>query len=219
MSETQAKILVIDDEKSIRITLKKLLEKENYYVETARDYQTAKQNIENLNFDLMIVDLVLPKINGIDIVKHFYEDYGIDVPVIFLTGEPNLDSAIDALRIGAFDYIEKPIQKSELINIIEYALNRKKSEDAAKVQKLEGKIKKKLKEFQQNVQSRLLTTLNENVSGLRKNIEVLKEQKPENLSKKYQKSIDDIERLITNLENEVKKANHLGAVVESMVKN
>ena len=126
-NKTISRILVIDDEKSIRVTLKKILERENFAVETARDFQSVKTvlNAEKPNFDLLLVDLVLPKTNGIDIVKYFNEKYDFDIPVIFLTGEPNLDSAINALRLGAYDYIEKPMDLGVLSRTVMRAIEKK----------------------------------------------------------------------------------------------
>lgn len=215
-SETKAKILVIDDEKSIRITLKKILEKENYYVETARDFQSARTNIENLDFDLLLVDLVLPKVNGIDIIKHFNEDFGLDVPVIFLTGEPNLDTAVEALRIGAFDYIEKPIQKSQLIQIIDYALTKKKYEDEDISKKFKSKYKNKLNDFKQKMNSTTIKILDLTSKNIRKHLNILLEEKFGEIPPKYRSTIEKMDELINDLEIEIKKTKHLGQIVESI---
>ncbi|MHA1728508.1 MAG: response regulator [Promethearchaeota archaeon] len=215
-SETKAKILVIDDEKAIRITMKRILEKVNYYVETAGSYQSAKNNIENLDFDLILVDLVLPKVNGIDIIKHFNEDYGLDVPVIFLTGEPNFNSAVEALRIGAFDYIEKPIQKSQLLKVIDYALSRKKLEKEGLSKNLKSEIEVKLKDFRQNVQIKLIQHLGNIAADLRTCLNVLNKEGLDKISNKYKNTMKEMDETISELEIAIKKSQQAVQVIESI---
>jgi len=208
--------LVIDDEKSIRVTLKKILERENYIVETARDFQSVKSilDVQNPNFDLLLVDLVLPKTNGIDIVKYFNEKYDFDIPVIFLTGEPNLDSAINALRLGAYDYIEKPIQKSQLLEVIQYALKRKKSEDTILDKRMENKMEQKLKGLEKNLQSGIISSFTTKVNALREKIDYLKKGKSGKVPESLIGDLDELDKLINDLELEIKKSNHLGKFIQ-----
>ncbi|MHA1730512.1 MAG: response regulator [Promethearchaeota archaeon] len=137
-------ILVVDDEKSIRITLKRILEREGYYVETAPDFASAKKNIENLSFDLFILDIILPTINGIEFLEILRKDMGIGAPVIFITGEPNIQTAVDALRLGAYDYIEKPIRKHDLLKVIKHAIDRRRLEKEIEVHELRNELVEEL---------------------------------------------------------------------------
>lgn len=117
-------LLIIDDEKSIRITLKKILEREGYYVETAPDFDHAKKNLSSLSFDLFILDIILPNINGIEILRKLREEMDVKTPVVFITGEPNINTAVEALRLGAYDYVEKPVRKHEILKVVKQALTR-----------------------------------------------------------------------------------------------
>lgn len=214
------KLLVIDDEKSIRVTLKKILERENFSVETARDFQSVKTilNAENPNFDLLLVDLVLPKTNGIDIVKHFNEKYDFDIPVIFLTGEPNLDSAINALRLGAYDYIEKPIQKPKLLEVIEYALKRKKSEETIQDKRMAYKMEQKMKGLEKGLQSGIISSFTVKVDAIREKIDYLKKGKAGKIPDPITNEIAELDKLVHDLELEIKKSNHLGKFIRDFTK-
>ncbi len=133
-------ILIVDDEKSIRVTLKKILEREGYYVETAPDFHTAKKNIESLSFDLFILDIILPEINGIEFLKKLRDDMQINTPVVFITGEPNIQTSIEALRLGAFDYIDKPVRKEDILKVVKQALDRSRLESELDRAKLKNQL-------------------------------------------------------------------------------
>ena len=219
-TKTNARILVIDDEKSIRVTLKKILERENFEVDTARDFQSVKSvlNAENPNFDLLLVDLVLPKTNGIDIVKYFNEKYDFDIPVIFLTGEPNLDSAINALRLGAYDYIEKPIQKTQLLEVIEFALKRKKSVDSIQDKRMAHKMEQKMKGLEKNLQSGIIDNFMVKVEALRNKIDSMKKGKTGKIPDSFSNDMAELDKLVNDLELEIKKSNHLGKFIRDFSK-
>lgn len=220
ISNKTTRILVIDDEKSIRVTLQKILERENFEVETARDFQSVKTilDAENPNFDLLLVDLVLPKTNGIDIVKYFNEKYDFDIPVIFLTGEPNLDSAINALRLGAYDYIEKPIQKPKLLEVIEYALKRKMSEDSIQDKRMAHKMEQKMKGLEKGLQSGIISSFTVKVDAIREKIDYLKKGKAGKIPDPIIKEITELDKLVNDLELEIKKSNHLGKFIRDFTK-
>jgi len=117
-------ILVIDDEKLLRNSIKKILERANLYVETAMDYLTAKQAIEAMGYDLLLVDIVLPKMTGLQMIEKLQKESGLKSQIIFFTGEPNLENAIQAIRLGATDYLEKPVNPTVLLEAVQRALNR-----------------------------------------------------------------------------------------------
>ncbi len=126
--QNQGKILIIDDERLLRQSIKKILERAGFYCETALDYPTAKKCVESLQYDLVLADIVLPKMSGIKLIAKLQEELNLDAAVIFITGEPNLDTATQAFHIGASDYLEKPVSRALLIESIKNVLIRKKHE-------------------------------------------------------------------------------------------
>lgn len=119
-----SKILVIDDEESIRYTFKSFLLDEGYEVVTARDYQEALSAIDTAGLDLIFADILLEGKTGIDVLRETKER-NLRCPVVMITGDPNIDSASEALRLGAFDYIPKPIKQDTLLRITKIALKHK----------------------------------------------------------------------------------------------
>lgn len=119
-----SKILVIDDEESIRYTFKSFLLDEGYEVVTARDYQEALSAIDTAGLDLIFADILLEGKTGIDVLRETKER-NLLCPVVMITGDPNIDSASEALRLGAFDYIPKPIKQDTLLRITKIALKHK----------------------------------------------------------------------------------------------
>ena len=125
---SKARILIIDDEKILRESVKKIVEKMLFSAETAMDFPSAKKMVSQFEFDLFLVDLILPKMNGIQLMTRLKEEYDLKGGIIFFTGEPNLETCIEAIRLGACDYLEKPVDPSDLIKAIKQALIRKKHE-------------------------------------------------------------------------------------------
>ena len=119
------RILVIDDEEGIRFTLERFLVREGYEVETAAEYDEAIQRIGQADFDLIFADILLGGMTGIDILRDI-RGRNILCPVIMITGYPNLETATEAIRLGAFDYIPKPVQKEMLLHVAGLALQHKK---------------------------------------------------------------------------------------------
>ena len=119
-----SKILVIDDEESIRYTFKSFLLDEGYEVLTAPDYQEALSVIDTTELDLIFADILLEGKTGIDVLRKTKER-NLRCPVVMITGDPNIDSAAEALRLGAFDYIPKPIKQDTLLRITKIALKHK----------------------------------------------------------------------------------------------
>jgi DNA-binding NtrC family response regulator len=124
ISQNQLKILIIDDEKELRLSLKKILERSGFFVETAQDLASAHKIMGNYTFDILLVDIILIKTTGIEVVRKLQEEFQYFGIIIFITGEPNLETAIQAIKIGAFDYIEKPLTKDVLLSSVNTAINR-----------------------------------------------------------------------------------------------
>jgi two-component system, NarL family, sensor histidine kinase FusK len=110
-------VLVVDDEESIRISLKRMLEKENFKIETAENGSMALKELANHPYDLVITDIMMDDISGIKLLKNIKEKYS-DVLVLLMTGYASVDSAIDALHLGASDYILKPCSKKKILTSI-----------------------------------------------------------------------------------------------------
>lgn len=118
------RILIIDDEESIRFTFKSFLTQEGHEVLTAKDYTSAIEVISGADLDLIFADVILSGSTGTDIL-HEVKNRGMQCPVIIMTGEPNIETATDAVRLGAFDYIPKPVRKETLLRITAHALRHK----------------------------------------------------------------------------------------------
>ncbi|MCC6346050.1 MAG: sigma 54-interacting transcriptional regulator [Nitrospirales bacterium] len=119
-----AKILVIDDEESIRFTFESFLQEEGHTVLTAGGYEEAIDRMEERDFDLIFTDIILGGNTGIDILKEVKER-NLSCPVVIITGYPSLDTATDAVRLGAFDYLPKPVKQETLLHITRMALQHK----------------------------------------------------------------------------------------------
>lgn len=114
MMPTSPRILVVDDEEIIRFAFEMILKEEGYETETAGDYDTALALIRHLAPDLVITDIILGGKTGIDLLEAIKTEK-LQCPVIMITGEPSLETAVEAVRLGALDYISKPIRKKELL--------------------------------------------------------------------------------------------------------
>ena len=120
----KAKILVIDDEEGIRFTFSKFLSARDYDVSTANGFDEAIACISDNDFDVIFADIILSGKSGLDILREI-KKRNLKCPVIMITGYPNIDTASEAIRIGAFDYIPKPIDKNALFHLIDVALQHK----------------------------------------------------------------------------------------------
>lgn len=117
-------VLVVDDEISISEGCRKILSKEGLDVEVASDGVQAKEMIKKGNFDLVLVDLKLPRLNGEELL-HWLHKFNPDVVPIVITGYPSFDSAVATIKEGAYDYIPKPFTSGELRRIVRRGLEKK----------------------------------------------------------------------------------------------
>ena len=115
------KILIIEDEEILRFTFKTFLSKEGHEVITAIDYSSALKLISESEPDLIIADIILGGNTGIDLLRKVKE-IGIRCPVILITGQPSIETASESVRLGAYDYLPKPVEKHDLIKITTRAL-------------------------------------------------------------------------------------------------
>jgi PAS domain S-box-containing protein len=115
-------ILVVDDEELIRKSLSALLRHAGYNVVTASNGSECLQIMSSQPFDLVILDIVMPKIGGFEVLQKIKEKYN-DTEVIMITGYADKDKAILTFRHGAYDFIEKPFESGEILNTIAHCLN------------------------------------------------------------------------------------------------
>ncbi len=115
------KIIIIDDEKIVGDMIKRVLDQEGYYVETFTDSTLALQRIKEEPFDLVITDLKMDKVSGMDILREVNERYP-GTKVIMLTAYATLDAAIEAIREKIFDFFPKPVKITDLKSSIKKAL-------------------------------------------------------------------------------------------------
>jgi two-component system, cell cycle sensor histidine kinase and response regulator CckA len=119
------RILIVDDEPQICESLKILLKRQGYDMLTANSGREALELMEMQAFDLLLLDMVIPDMSGFEIMDHVGR-CGYDMGIIVITGNASLDSAVTALRKGAFDYLKKPFEYEELLKRVGNALQQKK---------------------------------------------------------------------------------------------
>jgi two-component system, NtrC family, response regulator HydG len=119
-----ARILVIDDEEAIRFTFERFLRAAGHLVATAGSCREALERINTTTFDVIFADIILEDGTGIDILREI-KAKGLTCPVIMVTGDPAVETAADAIRLGAFDYISKPVNQESLLHIARTALKYK----------------------------------------------------------------------------------------------
>lgn len=118
-----SRILVIDDERSIRNTLKDILEYEKYEVDLAEDGPKGLEKIKNGEFDVVLCDIKMPGMDGIEVLDKLSE-ISADLPVVMISGHGNIDTAVEAIKKGAFDFIEKPLDLNRLLITIRNAMDK-----------------------------------------------------------------------------------------------
>jgi len=122
------KILVIDDESGIRSSLKGILEDEGYEVITVDSGEKGLEIIKNENFNLVFLDIWLPEINGIEVLKKM-KSFKEDTQVIMITGHGSVESAVKATKLGAFNFLEKPLSLEKVVLTAKNALRQKALEE------------------------------------------------------------------------------------------
>jgi len=116
--KTDFKIMVVDDEESMRDALKQLLKREGYTVGVAENAAAAIKKFKKENHDLVVSDIMMPEIDGIELLKRL-KKISQDVIVILITGYASIDSAVQAIKIGAEDYFTKPFKNVEILKVVD----------------------------------------------------------------------------------------------------
>ncbi len=117
-----ARVLVVDDEPDIRQTVKDILEDEGYTVDTAESAAAAREARRRQRPDLVLLDIWMPDLDGISLLREWNERGGLPCPVIMISGHGTVETAVEATRLGAWDFIEKPISLAKLLLVISRAL-------------------------------------------------------------------------------------------------
>jgi DNA-binding response OmpR family regulator len=142
---TKGHILIIDDEAPLRQTLARILQQADFEVTTAENGEQGLAFIESTNFDLVFMDLRMPGMAGMDVLKLIHANYP-NLPVILFTAQPDLNSAVDALRNGAIDYLLKPLKPQALIERAQSVLANqqkeyRKREIVSQIEALQAELK------------------------------------------------------------------------------
>ena len=121
-----SKILIIEDEAAIRRVLTKILSEENdtYQVEEAEDGVSGYEKIKNNDYDLVLCDIKMPKMDGVELLEEV-KKIKPEIPMVMISGHGDMETAINTMRLGAFDYISKPPDLNRLLNTVRNALDRK----------------------------------------------------------------------------------------------
>jgi len=134
-----SKILVIDDERAIRNTLKEVLEYEKHEVDLAEDGPSGLEMFNANSYDIVLCDIKMAKMDGIEVLQKIYET-SPDIPVVMISGHGNIDTAVEAIKKGAFDFLEKPLDLNRLLITIRNATD--KSTLITQTQVLKNKVSK-----------------------------------------------------------------------------
>jgi len=118
-----SRILVVDDEADIRGLLKEILSEEGYDVEIAADASQARSSRANQIPDLVLLDIWMPDTDGITLLREWSHTDGYDCPVVMMSGHGTVETAVEATRLGAFDFVEKPLSLTKLLRTVERALD------------------------------------------------------------------------------------------------
>ena len=121
-----SRILIIEDEASIRRVLTKILSEENdtYHVEDAEDGLIGFEKIKNNDYDLVLCDIKMPKMDGVEVLQAV-KKIKPEIPIVMISGHGDMETAIQTMRLGAFDYISKPPDLNRLLNTVRNALDKK----------------------------------------------------------------------------------------------
>ncbi len=134
-----AKILVIDDEKSIRNALTDILEFEKHQVDAVENGLAGLEKMQAETYDVIFSDIKMPQMDGLELLQRAVE-MGVETPIVMISGHGNIETAVESIKKGAYDFIEKPIDLNRLLVVVRNALDKKTL--VAETKKLKKKIGK-----------------------------------------------------------------------------
>ena len=123
-------VLVVDDEADIRALIKDILTDEGYEVTNAGDATEAREARQGGKFDLILLDIWMPDTDGISLLREWSEQGDLDCPVVIMSGHGTVDTAVEATRLGAFDFVEKPLSIAKLLRTVERAIEAAKRQSS-----------------------------------------------------------------------------------------
>lgn len=129
------KVLVVDDEEDIRFLIRTLLNREGYEVEEAEDGSAALQMLSSERFDLMVLDIMMPKMDGYEVMKEI-QQRRMSLPVVMLTAKVDDDSVWEGYKQGATLYITKPFENQMLIDAVNYLIGDLSDEERQRIERL-----------------------------------------------------------------------------------
>lgn len=129
-----SKILIVDDEKSIRDALSDILQEESYYVVTAEDGEDGWEKLVSEKIDLVLCDIKMPKMDGMELLSKASSE-GIDIPFVMISAHGTIDNAVEATKMGAFDFIQKPPDLNRILLTVRNAIDKGKLTTETKVLK------------------------------------------------------------------------------------
>ena len=131
-----AHILIVDDDEGIRLLVKKYLSENNFLITTADNAEDASEKIKIIQFDIIILDIMMPGKSGLEFIQENKKD--LDTPVILLTAKGQANERVEGLEIGADDYLPKPFEPKELLLRIKNILNKTKRIEQKRVIEFEN---------------------------------------------------------------------------------
>jgi two-component system, NtrC family, nitrogen regulation response regulator NtrX len=148
------RILVIDDERAIRNTLREILEYENYLVDEAVDGPSSLEQMNKEAYDVVLCDIKMPQMDGIEVLEQIMKIS--DIPVVMISGHGTIETAVDAIKKGAYDYISKPLDLNRLLITLRNALDKSRLVTETKALK-----KKVSKQYEMVGESKAITSIKE----------------------------------------------------------
>ena len=129
MKKSEQHILIVDDELEIRKIIQEILDDEGFSTATAASAEEARRSIEKRTPDLVFLDIWMPEEDGISLLKDWTSEPSLDIPVIMISGHATIETAIEATKLGARDFIEKPISIEKLLNSAREAIKKNETQD------------------------------------------------------------------------------------------
>ena len=117
------KVLIVDDERSIRYSLKEILEMESYQVETAENGEEGLQKALKEKYDAIFCDIKMPQMDGTELLSKLIQE-GVETPVVMISGHADITTAVDCIKTGAFDFIEKPLDLNRILITLKNATDK-----------------------------------------------------------------------------------------------
>ena len=142
------KVLLVDDEPNIRWTMAEFLKREHYDAVTASDFDGALSILDSTEIDAAVIDIILPRKSGIELLKEL-RSRDSAIPVIMITGEPNLSQLPEIVRAGAYDFISKPVVKHVLVKAVARAVEKKHLNDERR------RLEQEIREYAEQLEARV----------------------------------------------------------------